>query len=99
MIVVAGSVRLQPQHLRAAIQLAVWMQRETQAEPGCLEYRFAQDLEQPDLIHVFENWDSLASLEAHFRTAHMTQFNAQLPAYLLEKPVVTRYTVSDSAAL
>jgi quinol monooxygenase YgiN len=99
MIVVAGGVRIQPQHHAAAIQLAVWMQRETQAEPGCLEYRFTQDLEQPNLMHVFERWDNLASLEAHFRTAHMAKFNAQLPAYLLEKPVVTRYTVSDSAAL
>jgi quinol monooxygenase YgiN len=99
MILVTGSVHIHPEHRAQALELAIWMQQQTRTEPGCLEYTFSADLEQEALIHVTERWDSLESLQRHFQTAHMAQFNAQLPNYLLAKPVVTRHTVSDSAAL
>jgi quinol monooxygenase YgiN len=75
------------------------MQTQTRTEPGCLEYTFSTNLEHPEVIHITERWDSLESLQRHFQTAHMARFNAQLPQFLQSKPVVTRYTVSDSAAL
>jgi quinol monooxygenase YgiN len=99
MILVAGTVRIKSVTRAEAIKLAVWMQHETRAEPGCLEYRFAEDLENPDTIHVFERWENLSALQAHFQTSHMARFNAQLPSYLAETPVITRYAISDSAAL
>ena len=99
MIFVSGHVRLHPEHRAEALELAIWMQQQTRTEPGCLEYTFSADLEHPELIHVTERWDSTEALQRHFQTAHMAQFNAQLPKYLQAKPVVTRYTVSDSAAL
>ena len=95
MIVVAGSVRIRPETRQEAIQLAVWMARETQTEPGCITYRFSSDLEHPDTIHIFEEWTDQAALEAHFRTPHMAQFNAKLGAFLAERPTVTRYAVSE----
>jgi quinol monooxygenase YgiN len=99
MILVTGQVRIHPEHRTEALALAVWMQQHTRTESGCLEYTFSADLERPDSIHVIERWDNLESLQRHFQSAHMTQFNAQLPEYLQAKPVVTRYTISDSAAL
>ncbi len=99
MIIVAGSVRIRPDTQPQALNLAKWMQQQTQTETGCLEYHFAQDLEQDNLIHVFERWTDLGALQAHFQTEHMAQFNQQLEALLLAPPRVLRYTVQDETEL
>jgi quinol monooxygenase YgiN len=99
MILVTGAVRIDLAQREAAIGLAVWMQQRTRTEPGCLEYTFALDLEDSALVHVTERWADQAALEAHFRTEHMRQFNAQLPAYLASVPVVHAHTVSSTQKL
>jgi quinol monooxygenase YgiN len=99
MIIVAGSVRIRPDTQAKALELAQWMQRQTQAETGCLEYRFAQDLEHANLIHVFERWTDLNALEMHFGSTHMAQFNQQLGVLLMERPKVVRYTVQDATEM
>jgi quinol monooxygenase YgiN len=99
MIVVTGQVRIHPDKRPQAIELAVWMQRHTRAEPGCLEYTFSGDLEDPSLIHVTERWQDAVALEQHFKTAHMAQFNAQLPQLIKGRPVVQAHTVTDTRPL
>ena len=99
MILVAGSVKIRSETREQAVQLALWMQQATQAESGCISYRFSSDLEQPNTIHIFERWTDTAALEAHFATPHMAQFNAQLGALLLEKPQITRYEISQHRPL
>ena len=95
MIVVAGTVRIRPDRREDATRLAIWMAEQTRLEAGCVTYRFSSDLESPDTIAIFEEWVDASALEAHFRTPHMAQFNAQLGGLLAERPTVTRYTVSD----
>ena len=57
MIVVEGWVRLQPGEAERLREAAVEMMKTTRAnEPGCLEYAFAVDLAEPDLLRVIERW-------------------------------------------
>ena len=35
-------------------------------EPGCIEYRFTSDIDDPDIFHVIEIWEDESSLFAHF---------------------------------
>jgi quinol monooxygenase YgiN len=99
MILVAGSVKIRSESREQAIQLAIWMQQATQVETGCISYRFSSDLEQPDTIHIFERWTDAAALKAHFATLHMAQSNAQLGAFLLEKPQITQYEIQQHQPL
>lgn len=38
----------------------------SQAEPGCLIYRFTADLDDPLRFHLVELWESEAALKQHF---------------------------------
>ena len=78
MIIVEGWVRMtsaaEIDRLRDA---AVEMMRATKAaEPGCLEYAYALDLAEPELLRVIERWTDDAALTAHFATPHMTTFQS-----------------------
>jgi quinol monooxygenase YgiN len=71
MIVISGTVQVQPPLRAEAIAKAVWMQQLSQAEPGCRCYRFYTDLEDPNCFRIFEEWESEEALKAHFQTPHM----------------------------
>ena len=79
MIVVEGWVRLQPGETERLREAAVEMMKTTRAsEPGCLEYAFAVDLAEPDLLRVIERWTDQAALDARFASPHMPSFNRAL---------------------
>jgi quinol monooxygenase YgiN len=74
MILVLGTVKLAPERLpdaRAAMERMVTASR---AEDGCLYYSYAQDVLQPETIHVIERWRDHSALQAHFATAHMAEW-------------------------
>ena len=99
MIVVAGTVRIVPHRREEAVRLALWMSTQTEAEAGCLGYRFYSALHDQDTILIFERWDSDAALQAHFQTPHMGEFSRQLGPLLAGQPEIVRYTVSDHAPI
>lgn len=43
----------------------------TRAEPGCLQYDFYADDQDPHLFMFFEVWESRAHLDAHKTTPHI----------------------------
>jgi quinol monooxygenase YgiN len=99
MIVVSGTARVRSDGREAAIAAARAMTAASLAEPGCHEYRFAVSLDDPDVVHVFEEWESAEALEAHFATAHMATFMEALGAVLDGSPVIERFEVTGKAPL
>ena len=86
MIIVQGWVRASAEEIKRLRPAAVEMMRATRAaEPGCLDYAYAVDLAEPDLLRVIERWTDEAALTAHFATPHMAAFgqamaNAEITA-------------------
>jgi quinol monooxygenase YgiN len=74
MILVLGTVRLAPDKLEAARPAMRKMVEASRAEPGCIAYAYAQDVLDPETIHVVEKWRDRAALKAHFATAHMAEW-------------------------
>ena len=99
MIVISGTVRIRPEARAAVVAAARAMAVATRAEPGCGAYRFAFDVEDPDVVHLFEEWASEDALARHFQTPHMVAFRAQLPSLLAGPSTIHRYTVSARGAL
>lgn len=50
----------------------------TRAEDGREHYAYARDVLDPDLLHVSERWRDEDAIAAHFASAHMAAFNAEL---------------------
>lgn len=78
MIIVAGTVRIDPENKDAYLDAAKVMIEATRAEAGCITYSFAFDVADKGLVRVFEEWESRAHLEAHFQVDHMGQWRAAL---------------------
>jgi quinol monooxygenase YgiN len=99
MIVVAGSVRIRPEHREAAVRAALAMAEATRREAGCRTYRFSADLADSALFYIHEEWDSAEALALHFATPHMAEFNSRIPGFLAGAPEITRFEVSAAGPL
>jgi quinol monooxygenase YgiN len=74
MILVSGRFRLPPERIAEARPAMAKVIAASLAEPGCRAYAYAEDMTEPGLFRVHEEWDSRAALEAHFATDHMREW-------------------------
>ena len=80
MIAVLGTFRFPPEALEQARPLMRAAIEATLAEAGCRAYSYAEDVAEPGLFRVMEQWDSREALSAHFRTPHMQAWAEQRAA-------------------
>lgn len=99
MIVIAGHVTVKPGMRDQWMQVASAMSRASQAEEGCVTYRYYADLEDPHLMLLFEVWDSDEALEAHFKTDHMAEYRSKIPNLVAGPSKLNRYEVSSARPL
>ena len=71
MLVIAGTVRVPPENLDALRPHMQVVLQASRAEDGCVVYSFAEDVEDPGLIRVFEVWRDRSAIGAHGKTAHL----------------------------
>ncbi|MGA1674910.1 MAG: putative quinol monooxygenase, partial [Pseudomonadales bacterium] len=89
MIIVHGIIPLRPDTRDQALAMARRMAEATQAEPGCIAYDFYVGLGDPNRLLLFQEWESMEALAAHFETPHMDQFMRELP-HVLAGEIQTR---------
>lgn len=99
MLLVTGAATVDPDHRERAVELATEMAEATRAEPGCLEYRFSSDLTDPNTVYIFERWESMDDLEAHFETDHMARFQTELPPLLAGEMDIALYEIAGERDL
>lgn len=78
MIIVAGTISVDPADFDAYRAAAEQMIAATLHETGCQVYNFAQSVVDPTEIRIFEIWDSKEALDAHFESPHMAVFREAL---------------------
>ncbi|MBB3950267.1 putative quinol monooxygenase [Aureimonas jatrophae] len=78
MIIVSGFLRLSPADLDTVREAARATIAATRAEEGCHIYAFADDLTEPGLVRIYEEWDSRETLAAHGQTAHIAAWRETL---------------------
>lgn len=78
-VIVSGTFRA-AQGLGPEVRVAmVLMMAASRAEDGCEAYSYAQDIEDPGLVHVFEVWRDRAAFEAHRQAPHLREWRARWP--------------------
>ena len=80
MIVVAGTLELNPEDMDEAIGYVRDVVHATNQEEGCITYGFSRDLDNAGTFHIYEEWESEAHLAAHGKAGHMTAFRKKLGA-------------------
>ena len=98
MLLIIGTVRLPPGTLEQARPAMQRMISASRAEPGCLEYSYAQDVLDPGLIHVCEIWSDRGALEAHFKSGHIAEWRASWAELGIGDRKLTLYEAGEGTA-
>ena len=99
MIVVAGTFQIKSEKREEAAKFLLHVVAETKKEAGCIVYDFYSDLADSNLFHVFEEWESAAHLEAHFKTPHLAELGKLMPDFLAGEASVKKYEIASIAKL
>jgi len=94
-IIVQGSIPIKPECHEEALELARRMAEATREELGCISYDFYVGLADPNTFMVFQEWDSMETLMAHFQTPHMEAFLERLPSLVSGEIITKRYAVQS----
>lgn len=76
MIIIEGTVRIDPDKIETAHRAMQKMIEASRAEPGCIDYAYSIDVLDAGLIRVNERWTDRAALKAHFAMPHMAEWRA-----------------------
>lgn len=98
-LVVAGTFRVPPENLETFRPHMDAMMARSRAEDGCLAYSYAQDLQEPGLIRVFEVWRDRAALDAHGAAPHLAEWRAAWPPFGVSGRRLTLYEVAAETPL
>ena len=78
MLIVTGTIQIDPADVERARAAAQVMMRETWKEDGCHVYEFSQVIGDETRFRIYEEWSDQAALDAHFATPHMAAFRTEL---------------------
>lgn len=99
MILVAGSFRLPPASLAEGRAALIRVIEATRAEPGCLDYAYAEDVLEPGLFRVSERWESREALAVHFEAPHMKQWQRERAGLGMTDRAMRAYEVNGEEVL
>lgn len=92
-VIVAGKLALRPGTFEQLKPHMYAMIAASRAEPDCLAYFHAIDIEAPLILRVHEEWTDRTALDRHFGTAHLKAWRAALARVGIE----ARELISRSA--
>ena len=99
MLIVAAQVMVEAGKIEGVRDALRTMEDETRKEAGCLTYAFSLDVNDPTSLRIFERWESLEALEAHFKTPHMAAFGQALAKVQPKSMDVKVYEVAKEIPL
>jgi quinol monooxygenase YgiN len=94
MIIVAGELRMQAGSRALFFEAVASMVEVTRTEVGCITYAFTPDPTDPDLIRLFEVWETAANLAAHLGSAHMAEWVTTRASLPITSRDLAKYTIS-----
>jgi quinol monooxygenase YgiN len=94
MVIVAGHVRVAPEHRQSYLASCTAVVEQARRTPGCLDFAVTADLVDPGRVDIFERWESRAAVEA-FRGDGP---NAEQTVMMLSASVV-EYEVTQARSL
>ena len=99
MLVIAGTISIDPANRDEAIAAAVEMMAATREEAGCISYTFSADLSEPGDFRIFEEWESQDALDAHFKAPHMAAFQKEMGGFGVRNMAIQRYEIASVGPL
>ncbi len=64
----------------------------TRKEDGCIKYELYQDIENPCIITMIEEWETKSSLEAHLKSEHFLRIVPKIKPFMSKTTDMNIYT-------
>ncbi len=96
MILIAGTVDVDPTRREAALEAGQPHIEATRAWPGCIDYVWSADLLVPGRIYVYERWESEETLASHFAGPHYLAMRNTIAAHGMHAADVSKYRIDLS---
>ena len=99
MIIATGYLTIDPAKRDQAEAAIATLVPATLAEDGCAEYRYSNDLADPNRINILEQWESEEAMTTHMGTEHLATFMTAIGECLGGPAEVWRHDVATSSKL
>jgi quinol monooxygenase YgiN len=99
MIVVAGTIVIDPANNERMSSLVATLVPATLAEDGNADYGFWQSPSDAGTWHVFEEWNDEDALNGHFATPHMGEFMGAMGDLGVTSVDIQRYDVTAKSKM
>ena len=96
MIILSGTVDVDPARRDAALEAGKPHMEATRARPGCLHYNWSPDLLTPGRIYVYEAWESPEALAAHLKGSLYLAMRDTIASFGLRGADVAKHAVAKS---
>lgn len=91
MILVTGSIDVDPDQRDAFIEAARKVMAASCSEDGCEQYVFSADLDDSGRFHISERWAGEDAMAAHMGQAHLAAFLGSIGA-MVRGSSLTKWT-------
>ena len=95
MIVMHATLPVDPDDREDALELARELAEASREEPGVVDYRVATDVEDPNTVRVFEQYEDADAVDAHMDSDHFQSFQGEIAAHLAGEPTLYRFDVES----
>ena len=99
MLVIAGTINLDPAHIDEMLAAIVPLMEATQAEEGCIDYVLSADPKDLGTIRIFEKWASDEALGAHMTAPHMGVFQKAIRGCGVTGMSVDKFEIASESKL
>ena len=96
MIIITGTVDIDPDRRDEALTAAETHMRATRTLEGCLDYVWSGDPLVPGRIYVYERWASRENLEKHFASPHYPAMRDTIASFGLRGLDVSKHRITLS---
>ncbi len=96
MIIIAGTVDLDPEKRQAALTSGCPHMEATRNQKGCMHYVWSADPLVPGRVYVYECWESAQDLTAHLDGPHYRAMLQNMAAHEIRSMDVAKFKISLS---
>jgi quinol monooxygenase YgiN len=77
-LIIEGSLSFEPKDRDEMIAKLVEITGLSRSDTGCVEYWWAQDVQEPNTFHFFECWESQELFDQHIAAPHEKAFGEEV---------------------
>ena len=92
MIIITGSVALDPARRDKALVLGCEHSARSRAEEGCISHNCYIDAEDANRMHFFEQWRDMEAVQKHFAVPESGAFVSEIAALAVKSPEIAIFS-------